>query len=408
MGIREQLGLDVKQIINAAGPLSIYCGCSPPKEVIDAMMEALRTPMRMDELQAAASRFISKITGAEAGYVTSGAAAALMAGAAACMTGYEVSRINALPDTSGMPNEVIIGAHQLCSYEHSIRAVGAKIVTVGMPSHVLPAGELYQAQPEDYEVAITDRTAAIVYFYSQGAVPPLEEVIAISRKYNVPVMVDAAGQVPPVENLRRFISKGADLVALSGGKEIRGPQASGLLFGRRDLIAAAALNYFTPGHSAGFVSYSRWQPPASLVSKDKVRGVPHHPICRALKVSREAIVGLLTALRLLIDEKRTLAEMKRFRLLLAPIAKRIEDIPGVMSEMAEVPVGGYPVIKVEINSLKLGRSALTVVERLEKGEPPIYFISPDASRGRFTIHPCSLNEEEARIVAERLYTAMTT
>jgi len=261
---------------------------------------------------------------------------------------------------------------------------------------------------EDYEAAITDRTAAIAYFYYGGGIPPLEEVVRVGKKYNIPIILDAANQVPPVENLRKFITMGVDLVAISGGKGIRGPQQSGLLFGCRDLIAAAALNYLIPGRSAGNVSYDNWFPPPSLIPKEKLRGVPHEALCRGMKVSKEAIVGLITALQILTDEERNTGEMKRLRLLLEPIVKHLQRVRGVQVEVSEDPPGGYPVIIVKVDRLELGRSANEVLQELKNGSPPIYVSAKLVEfTDEFVINSCSLNQEQAKIVAERLHAAFT-
>jgi len=404
----KRLGLDIKPIINAAGPMTMYCGGSMPQEVVDAMSEVAHTTVRMDELQAAASRVIANITGAEAGYVTCGCAAAITAATAACITGYDVDRINRLPDTSVMPNEILIAASQRCGYDHAMRAAGAKIVSVGMSSAPLPPGQMYQTLAEDYEVAITDRTIAIGYFYYGGGIPPLEEVVGVGKKYNIPIILDAANQVPPVENLRKFIAMGVDLVAMSGGKGIRGPQQSGLLFGRRDLIAAAALNYFIPGCAAGYTSYDEWTPPPSLIPKEKLRGVPHEPVGRGLKVSKEAIVGLITALQILTDEERNSREMEGLRLLLEPIVERLQGVRGVQVKMTEFLPGGFPIIIVKVDKLKLGRSAKEVLQRLKDGDPHIYVFDKLVElTDEFIINSCSLNEEQAKIVADCLHAAFT-
>lgn len=410
MDVFEKLGLDVKPLINAAGTVTMYCGASMPQEVVDAMSQVANSmPVRMDELQAAASKVIAKITGAEAGYVTCGCSAALTAATAACLTGYDADRINRLPDTSGMPNEVLVAYNQRNGYDHAIRAAGAKIINVGMASHPLSPGEFYRTLPEDYEVNITDRTVAIAYFYSGGGIPPLEEVVRVSKKHNIPVILDAAVQVPPVENLRKFISMGVDLVAISGGKGIRGPQASGLLFGRHDLIGAAALNYFTPGFAAGYVSFENWSPPPSLVDKEKLQGrLPHHPLGRGLKVSKEAAIGLLVALQMFADEERNAKEMGRLALLLKPIMNWLEGIPGVQLERGERPLGGFPIITVKIDKLQLGLSAGEVLQRLRDSEPPIYVYAPRVSEGEFIINSCSLNEKQADIVANRLHAVLTS
>jgi len=406
--IFKRLGLDVKPIINASGPITMYGGSLVPQEVVDAMSEVVHTAVRVDELQAAASKVIAKITGAEAGYVTCGCSSAITAATAACMTGYDVGRINRLPDTSGMPNEVLVGSSQRCGYGHAIRAAGAREVIVGMPSHPLYPGQVYDILTEEYEAAITDRTAAIAYFYCGGGIPPLEEVVRLGKKYNIPIILDAANQVPPVENLKKFISIGVDLVAISGGKGIRGPQASGLLFGRRDLIAAAVLNHFIPDAPAGYTSYDKWAPPPLLVPKEKLRGVPYHPIGRGMKVSKEAIVGLITALQIFADGDKFASEMKRLRLLLKSIMERLQRVQGVQVEMVEGPYGGYPVVIVKVDRAELGRSVNEISQRLKDGDPPIYVYAPPEFVDQFVINSCGLNEEQANIVADHVYTVMTT
>jgi L-seryl-tRNA(Ser) seleniumtransferase len=402
MEIFRRLGLDVKPIINAAGPLTMYGGASMPQQVLDAMAEVANTPVPIDELQAAASKVIAKLTGAEAGYVTCGASAALTLAAAACMTGYDVDRINRLPDTSGMANEVIIAHCQRCGYDHAFRAAGAKLVNVGMPSHPLSPGQMYHPKAEDYEAAISDHTTAIAYFYYGGGIPPLEEVVRVGKKYKIPIILDAANQLPPVENLTKFIAMGVDLVAVSGGKGIRGPQASGLLFGRRDLIAAAALNHLTPGFTAGTVSYDEWTPPPSLVSKEKLRAVPHHPLGRGCKVTKEAIVGLITALQIFADKERSTREMERLRALMESIAERLKGIPEVQLQVSESPPGGFPILIVKIDRLKLGRSGSEVIQQLKDGAPSIRVYSLREFPDQFIVNSCNLNEEQAYIVAEQL------
>jgi len=135
MGIYENIG--VKPIINLAGPVTRFGGALMRSEVVEAMCEAARESVRLDELEAAASKVIAEITGAEAGYVTSGAAASMTLGTAACLTGLDVARMNRLPDTSGMPNEVLMSHHQISGYTRSVQAAGAKLVAVGIPKRLL-------------------------------------------------------------------------------------------------------------------------------------------------------------------------------------------------------------------------------------------------------------------------------
>ena len=170
-------------------------------------------------------------------------------------------RMARLPDTKGMKDEVIMVRSQRNFYDHAIRAAGARIVEVGLPDRYSGAGV---RDAEDWEIddAITERTAAIFYVADIQARPPLSEVVRVAQARGVPVIVDAAAQLPPQSNLKRFIAEGADLVAFSGGKALGGPQASGFLCGRRDLIMAAALQ-----HLDYDIFWDMWTPPAFLIDK---------------------------------------------------------------------------------------------------------------------------------------------
>ncbi|GAH72038.1 unnamed protein product, partial [marine sediment metagenome] len=261
---------------------------------------------------------------AEAGIVTAGAFAALTLGTAACICGFDVAKMNRLPDTSGIPNEVIIPWHQRCGYDHAIRAAGARIIAVGIPNSTTPPNEVHIISRWDIESAITEKTVAIAYMTRKGSHPPLEEIIEISKRYNIPVLVDAAALVPAIENLHRFIDMGADLVCFSGGKGIRGPQASGILCGRRDLIASAAIQMLDMSGEP----FDTWEPPSSLIPKEKLRGKPEHGIGRGTKVSKEAIIGLLVALQNLTEDGFT-KKAEHLRELLWSIGERVKDIAGV-------------------------------------------------------------------------------
>ena len=210
--IYEKIG--VQPIINASGPTTRLSGGIMDPEVADAMREASQFCVDIAELQARASEIISEITGAEAGYVTSGAAAGLLLATAASVTGPDPGKMNRLPDTEGMKNEVIISRSQRNFYDHAIRSVGVKLVEVGIADRYSGAGV---RDTEAWEIAdaITERTAAVCYVANPHALPNLDEVVEVAHRYSVPVIVDAAGQLPPRSNLRDFISQGADLVAVS-------------------------------------------------------------------------------------------------------------------------------------------------------------------------------------------------
>ena len=400
MGVYERLG--VSSIINARGTNTRLGGAQMEQAAIEAMAEAAQETVPLEELQAAASNIIAKITGAEAGYVTSGASAALTLGTAACLTGLDVARMNRLPHTTGMPNEVLMARHQVSGYSHAISAAGAKIMEVGMPNDTTPPMEVHITEAWEFEASITENTVAIAYAARPGGHPPLEEVIDIGKRYHIPVLLDAAAQVPPVENLRKFIAMGADLVAFSGGKGIRGPQASGILCGRRDLIAAAAMQNL----DMAAIAFDTWNPPPSFIPKEKLRGVPQHGIGRSMKVTKEAIVGLLTALQLYTEEKVSM-DMKRSRAFLEQIAQPLEGVSGVEMKWTEFISGGEPMLAVKLDEVKLGRSAAEVSQRLQDGAPAIYVRESRLRQGILVIYAGNLNEERTKIVEQRLYTEIT-
>ena len=400
MGVYERLGMC--PIINVRGTSTRLGGAQMEQAAIEAMAEAAQEAVPLEELQAAASNIIAKITGAEAGYVTSGASAALTLGTAACLTGLDVARMNRLPHTAGMPNEVLMARHQVSGYDHAISAAGAKIVEVGMPNDTTPPMEVHITEAWEFEAAITENTVAIAYAARPGGHPPLEEVIDIGKQYHIPVLLDAAAQVPPVENLRKFIAMGADLVAFSGGKGIRGPQASGILCGRRDLIAAAAMQNL----DMAAIAFDTWNPPPSFIPKEKLRGVPQHGIGRSMKVTKEAIVGLLTALQLYTEEKVS-NDLKRSRTFLEQIAQPLEGVSGVEMKWTESISGGEPMLAVKLDEVKLGRSAAEVSQGLQDGAPAIYVRESRLRQGMLIIYAGNLNEERAKVVEQRLYTEIT-
>ncbi|MBA7674367.1 D-glucosaminate-6-phosphate ammonia lyase [subsurface metagenome] len=401
MGVYERFG--VKPIINVAGAMTRIGGALMEQEALEAMNEAAKGSARLDELEAAASKVIAEITHAEAGIVTAGAAAALTLGTAACITGLDVARMNRLPDTTGMANEVLMAQHQISGYDHSIRAAGAKIIDVGIPNDTTPPGEVHVATIYDFESAITEHTVAIAYACRLGSNPPLEQIIAVGKKYNIPVILDAALQVPPVENLYKFIDMGTDLVAFSGGKGIKGPQASGILCGRRDLIAAAVLQNLDMAGD----TFDKWNPPPSLIPKEKLRGKPQHGVGRGMKITKEAIIGLLVALQNLSEEK-FVKKTEQLRLLLEGIAARLHGVAGVEVRMTEDFPRSYPVLEIKLDESKIGRSATEVAQRLKDGDPPIYTRERYLYKGLLIIHSINLHKEIADIVGQKLYMAITS
>jgi L-seryl-tRNA(Ser) seleniumtransferase len=381
MGIYEDLG--VPAIINAKGPSTRVSGGFLSPEVASAMAEAGTRCVDMAELQAGASRILAEVTGAEAGIVTAGAAAGLLLGTAACITGLEPGRMARLPDTRGMRNEVVMVRSQRNFYDHAVRAAGARIVEVGLPDRVAGAG-VRDAEGWEIADAITEKTAAVVYVATGSARPSLEEVVRVAHGRNVPVLVDAAAQLPPASNLRRFVAAGADLVAYSGGKAIGGPQGSGILCGKRDLIMAAVLQNLDLD-----IEWQHWMPPPSLIDKDRLAGIPPHGIGRSCKVGKETIVGLLVALRRFVadgDEARRVVYRARIERLSAQLG-------GARGSIRE---GLVPRLVIEV------KDGAAMALRLQNGTPPVYVDASRASEGTLVINPVCLRDDDLDALARRL------
>ncbi|HVL23907.1 MAG TPA: aminotransferase class V-fold PLP-dependent enzyme, partial [Thermomicrobiales bacterium] len=309
--------LGVRTVINAAGTLTRLGGSRMAPEVLATMTEAAAGFVRIEDLQDAAGAVIAEVTGAEAGYVTSGAAAGITLGIAACVAGMDVAKMDRLPDTTGMKNEVVVQRGHRNAYDHAIRAVGVTLVEVGYLGYP-GAGGTFGWQLDD---AITERTAAVAcpILPTPGTLS-LPEVAEIAHARGIPVVVDAAAALPPRANLRRFIAEGADLVAFSGGKAIGGPQASGILAGRRDLIASVALQ-----HQDMDVRAESWSRRA-LLADGALRGVPHQGFGRSMKVGREEIAGLVTALRRYVAGDDA-ADVTRWQALLDIVERTLGTVP---------------------------------------------------------------------------------
>jgi D-glucosaminate-6-phosphate ammonia-lyase len=396
--IYERLG--VTKRINGAGLLTRLGGSLMPPEVLAAMAEAAGSFVDLAELQARASEVIARHTGAEAGYVTSGAAAALTLATAACLTGLDPARMDRLPDTRGMPRDVLMWRAHRNAYDHAIRAAGARIRDVGFNDRAVGAG-VRGVEPWEFEAAITPAVVAIAYAVTPALGPPLGEVVAVARRHRVPVIVDAAAALPPASNLRRFVAEGADLVAFSGGKALRGPQATGILCGRRDLIAAAALQQLDLD-----VSPDTWAPPESLIPRARLSGVPHHGLGRGFKVGKEEIAGLLVALERFVHADVT-AELDRDARRLETIAARLAGLPAVRTRLVGPAVTGrFPRLEVLLDEPVLGRSAIEVGRRLLAGDPPVHLSERQVSEGILVVQPEGLRDGDELVVAARLRAAL--
>lgn len=381
--------LGVRTAINAAGTLTRLGGSLMEPEVTAAMAEAARRFVRIDELQAAVGRRIAEATGAEAAIVTSGAAAAVTLAAAACIARLDFARMDRLPDTSGMPCEIIVPRSHRNGYDHALRAAGARLVEVGV------AERTRDPQPWEIETAISPQTVAIAF--AAGFSPlRLDEVVEVARKHSLPVIVDASAELPPKSNLRAFIDAGADLVALSGGKGLRGPQSSGILCGRRELVASAALQMWDMDQLREL-----WNPPAELIDAAiPQRGVPNHGIGRSMKVGKEEIVGLAVALErfLNLDEQAERTRLDR------TTNKLIEGLGGIAG-LSVSPIerrGLWSLVRLDIDAVQCGRTALDVARKLAEGTPAIYLADAGARDGMLAIDPFCLEPGEAETIVARV------
>ena len=369
MGVYEKLG--VRPVIHGAGTTTRYGGSIMRPETIEVMREAAQSLVNIDELNEAAGAAIARILGAPAALVTAGSTAGLVLQAAACMTGDDPAKITRLPDTTGMRREFVIQRAHRFSYDQAYRVPGGVLVEIGLGRRTA----LFEL-----ENAITERTAGVVHLVSPFTSPPgvlsFEEVREVAHARGVPVLVDAASMLPPRDNLFRYLRGGADLVIFSGGKGIRGPQSTGILAGRRDLVRAATLN-----------------------------ASPNQAIGRAAKTSKEEIVGIVNALELFLAEDEV-AEMARYRDVCASIVDTLRDIQGLRALVEQDCVNRViPHAVVYFEPSWKGPSGKAVRLALASGEPHIY-VQQGALQGGYadeiSVDPINLQPGDEKIVATRL------
>ncbi|MCI0903441.1 MAG: aminotransferase class V-fold PLP-dependent enzyme [Chloroflexi bacterium] len=363
--------LGVEPIINAAGSVTKYGGTRTRPEVLEVMAGAARIMVNVDELNRKAGEEIARLTGAEAGFVCSGAAGGLVLQAAACIAGQDPVKMRQLPDTTGMKNEIIIQNMHRFPYEQAYRAGGAKLVEIGDSRY---------SHPWELEGAIGENTAAVAFLcapLTNRRAIPLAQVCEIAHSHGVPVVVDAASMLPPRKNIKKFLAEGADMVAFSGGKGIRGPQGTGILCGRADLIEAAAAH----ANPAQFLG-------------------------RPMKVAKEEIVGLVTALSMFLEEDEE-AEMRAYRTQAERVVDALSEVPGLKITL-EHDEHDYliPHALLHFGPDWRGPSRNEIAKALEQGEQAIYLHQlgqPD----ELAVDPLNLTEEETAIVIRRLREELT-
>ncbi len=401
MTIYEKYG--VKPVLNLAGAMTRYGGTLIGQNVLDAMEEAAHYSVPLDQLQTAASRVIARCTHAEAGVVTCGASHALLLATAACICGWDVARMNRLPHTGGMPNEVVMPMQHISGYDHGIQAAGARIVPAGVFNDTPDPFTVRPIDRWELESCITEYTAAIAYAPLPGSNPPLEQVVEVAHQHGLPVIVDAAPGVPPLRNLHRFIDMGADLVTISGGKGIRGPQASAILCGRKDLIGSALLQMLDLAGER----FHDWNPPSELIDKDKLVGKPLHGIGRSGKVTKEAIIGLLVALESFSGEEFVALSTPREEWM-RTIENHLYGIAGVQAKLCDDEDEYYPMLEVTVDATVAGTSAIAVVNRLKEGDPAIYLEDSAAEQGIIYVDSLNLQDGDmAELVGKRIQEAFS-
>jgi len=394
VSVYAQFGLE--PIINAAGTSTRVGGALMHPAAAAAMRDAAGACIPLDRLQGAASRIIAEATGAEAGYVTAGAAAGLTLSAAACLAALDIGVMDRLPNTRGLPNEIIVSREQRNGYDHALRAAGARLVEVGMNERVAGAG-VRRTEVWEIEAAISERTVAVAYFANPDSAPPLEDVAALCRRRGVALIVDAAGQLPPAANLRRFVAAGADLVTFSGGKGLRGPQSTGILAGRRDLIMSVALQHLDLDEH-----WSTWDPPQNLINPERLRGFPRHGIGRGFKVAREEIVALLVVLRCFVAGDYR-ADIARFHANLEALADDIGDTPGLRPcILGAIDEDRFPILEIAVDEQRLGLTAFQIARRLKSGTPSVYVGEGRLHEGVLVLHAIGLDDAQIRPLGERL------
>jgi len=365
LGADMYRSIGVRPMVNARGTFTIITGSTTLPEVKKAMDQASRSFVQMDELMDGVGKRLAELTGAEWGIVTAGCCAALTHLTAATLAGGNPERMQRLPDLAGLKSEVIVPAYSHNVYDHAIRMLGVKLVIVHDPSEL--------------ETAFNERTAMVYILGGPGDDGPLgtRAVSEVARKHNVPVGVDAAAEILTLKpNIH--LDRGANAVAYSGGKCIRGPQAAGLLLGDKKWLQAAWIN-----------------------------SAPHHAFGRSLKVGKEEIMGMLEAVEMWVrrDHKAEWAQWQSWLDEIAAGVKRVDGVATRMSDGSEGLSNRSPQLNIQWDPAKLGITGQQVGQYLLDTEPRITLAR--AAGNLVSIVPYQMSPGDEKIVAERLYTVLS-
>ena len=363
----DYASLNIPVVINAAGTLTSLGGCRTRPEAVDAMQRAADQFVPFELLQKQTGEHLAQILEVPAAMVIAGAAPGLTLATAACMVGDNVSIAAQLP-APPQKHKVIIHCSHRNPFERAISMAGASLVQVGDAIHT---------RPEDLQAAFNDQTAAVVFFLQAemlDASLSLVETLEIAKQHEVPVIVDAAAELPPKSNLWELVQRGADLVVFSGGKDLRGPQASGLMVGRKDLIASALM-----------------------------QSAPHeHVIGRPIKPSKEAILGLVAAIEAYLEEDEA-ARFAEWELIADYLEDVLNDIPGLWSQRF-YPTQPYIqpacIPRVAISLEETAPLSIPELKRtLWEGQPSI---ATEIIQGELILNTHTLTLPEAEIIVQRV------
>lgn len=354
--------LGIRTFINAAGTYTSMTGSLMPDEVIQAIQGAAKDFMILDEVQTKVGERIAAITHAEAAVVTAGCFSALTLGLAGVLTGADQAKVEALPhlEGTGMKSEVIIQKGHSIGYSHALTNTGCKIV--------------YIETPEELAGAINSKTALMWFLHIQSDKGKIshEDWVATAKKHNIPTMIDIAADVPPVENLWKFNDMGFDLVCVSGGKAMRGPQSAGILMGKKHFIEAARLSMPPRGSTIG----------------------------RGMKVNKEEIIGMYVAIDRFVklDQKK---EWEIWEQRTALIESAAKSVKGVTTSVTRPELGNHtPTLKITWDPAKINITAKDFQEQLRNGSPSIEVMGggPDS----LNITTWMLKPGQEKIVAKRI------
>lgn len=375
----EQLGL--RPVINGLGPVTRLGGLPLSSTVLAAMGGAVARNVRMDELHEAAGRELAELLGTPAAHVTSGAYAGLVLAAAVCAVGDDSRGVDELP-LVGQRSRVIVQMAHRDPYDHALTSVGLRLTEIGYP---------YSTRPHELARELDDTVAAVLHrIGGNGDVLPLRVVGELAHAAGVPVIVDTADYVPPVARLHQLHADGADLVAISGGKRFRGPQSSGILCGRADLIRHVALHHLDMD-----LREQTWSP-SEVTGYWPTGG--REGIGRGMKVGREQVVGLLAAVREYVaDPQRWDAH---YAAELAACTAELAACDQLQVDGAHNDTMDVPTLVIDFGAVAGGADG--VARRLDRGSPRIHLSEAEAWRNRLIVNPMALAVGDGAEIGRRI------